>query len=199
MFYSRQINANYRPLVVLLFIVFGSFAVEAEESAEGEAATEVIEKKLPSERDYRRQIAKLNSAKEQTSKLRKEIKELIDKKNKTKKESVKKKIINDIVGLHEELKKQIQNYNEQHRIIKYTFPRKGDRSKKSYLPLRVDTLEEIEQGVGLEADLTRVRKKVENKYAPFVPKKDFVEHKLKVDDAKKKKKKTARDELVLEQ
>ena len=163
------------------------------------AEVAVDTKKIPAEEDYRKQSSIRNIAGDQIKKLKSEIKSLIVRKKQTKQKSQQNKIINKMVVLHEDLKKQTKIYNKQTQVLKYNFPARGERGKRKYLPMRVDTLDEIEQGVGIDSDLTRIRKKVEGKYAPFVPKKEFVEHKVKADNSEAKKKKSAREQIILEQ
>lgn len=182
--------------IVAFFLVFFTVSMTLGSETQGEATSS---KKLPAEKDYRKQLSKLNSANEQIKSLKENILQLIKKKNASKKESEQRQLVGEIVVLHEELKKQTKIYNEQYRIIKYNFPEKGDHSKRQYLPMRVDTLEELEQGVGIESDLTNVRKKVESKYAPFIPKEDFVEQKAKIEQQNENEKDSERKRIVLEQ
>lgn len=188
MFYS-----NLTKFILALLMCFSLAVRAADTGGEAEPA-----KKLPSEKDYRKQLSKLNFAKDQIKVLKNTIQDLIKRKNAEKKEAEKRKLVQQIVAQHEELKVQTKIYNEQYRIIKYNFPDKGDHSKRQYLPMRVDTLEELEQGIGLESDLTSARKKVESKYAPLLPKEDYVEKKAKIEQQESEKN-SERERIVLEQ
>ncbi len=137
-------------------------------------------KMMSADEDWTKVLSKMNLREDRIKQLRQELRQVIIEKKKTRSVRVKKAAIKQIVQIHERLKTTIKEYNTYLRSVKYRFPEKGDTTSRQYLPMRVDTLEDIEDGVGVDIDLTRVRKKMEKKYAPFVPKKQALKYKAKI-------------------
>ena len=54
--------------------------------------------------------------------------------------------------------------------IKYRFPAKGDALDRRYVPMRVQSVEQMEEDVGIDAELTMLRRKINDKYKPFLTK-----------------------------
>lgn len=79
-------------------------------------------------------------------------------------------ILDVIVDTHRELVKKHEEYNKERREIKYRYPGGADLVERRYLPLRAPTLEQLEQEMGLDGELTLLRKKIEKKYASFLKK-----------------------------
>ena len=128
--------------------------------------------------EYVEKTAKRNILEKKILEVKKVIKERINEKNQTKNTKKQGQIFATIVELHKGLLKDIEDYNKITKEIKYRFPDKGDKTKRKYLPIRPQTVEEIEQETGIENVLSRVKHKVDQKYKFFTS------------DGKKRKKKS---------
>ena len=128
--------------------------------------------------DYVEKTAKRNLLEKKILEAKKVIKERIKEKKQTKNTKKQGQIFATIVDLHKGLLKDIEEYNKVIKEIKYRFPEKGDKTERKYLPIRPQTVEEIEQETGIENVLSRVKHKVDQKYKVFT-----------IEDKEKKKKK----------
>lgn len=119
------------------------------------------------EGDYVKKSSKYNVLEKKIIETKKLIKERIKQKNSTKDTKVQGEIFATIVSLHKELDKTIREYNDLGRDLKYKYPEKGDKAERKYLPIRPQSVEEIEQETGIDGVLSRVKEKVEQKYMVF--------------------------------
>ncbi len=144
-------------------------SAEGEKAKEGEApATENV-KKIAEEDDWTKQANFLSSKEGKAKEFRLKIESLIKTKNSSKDEAKNKKIVNQMIEAHMEFVKATDDYNKLYNKLRYRFPDKSNTKKRRrYLPLRVQSLEQIENEMGVDADLTRLRKKVNKKYSPFL-------------------------------
>ena len=76
-------------------------------------------------------------------------------------------ILEVIVTQHRELAKSHKEYDEERKEIKYRYPGGADLVERRYLPLRAPTIEQLEREMGLDGELTLLRKKIDTKYAHF--------------------------------
>ena len=166
---------------------------EPEPAAEGES-----QRVRSDEEDWTKQRSKLNKREDKVKALQLEIYEKIKLKKKAKSRAEKQRLISEIVLMHEEMKQNMLEFNEIRKRVKYRFPDKGEYTERRYLPMRIQELEELEKGVGIEAQMTRIKKKVEDKYAPLMTKEAVIEQKAKALRAKQKDKEPT-ERLRLEQ
>ena len=81
-----------------------------------------------------------------------------------------------IRAAHEKLNKEIQDYNRVRNEVRYLYPAKDKLAVRRYLPIRKQTIEQIEKEMGLDAQLTAIGHQVQRKYASIHKgeKSDFV-------------------------
>ncbi len=117
--------------------------------------------------EYTRKTGQLNILERKVSTSKEEIKGEISLLGIEKDESKQKQIFEDIKKNHEAYLSSVKEYNTVREDLKYKFPKKHDTTIRRYLPLREQTLDEIEHEVGIESVLTRVKKKLDKKYRSF--------------------------------
>lgn len=69
---------------------------------------------------------------------------------------------------HVSLREEVDGYNVMRTKLKYRFPNKGELSERRYMPMKVQSLEKMEKEIGIDAKLTMIRKKINDKYKPFI-------------------------------
>ena len=183
---------KYVFIAVILFALV-SYSQEAKEESgekpveEADKAIVKEEKKKSTDNDWAKQATVLNTHEGRIKVYKSKIEELILQKQKTKIKAEKQQIISEMIQAHLELRRETTSYNEIYNKIRYRFPQKGKGSyaRRRYLPMRVESLERMENSHGLDALLTRTRLLINQKYKPYI------EEKIKAteDDIAKKKKK----------
>ncbi len=73
-----------------------------------------------------------------------------------------------IVHSYHDLVKSMKEYNRQKEILKYKYPEEGEMIERRYLPMRARPLSEYESDSGFNAELTKLKRKIDKTYAPFV-------------------------------
>ncbi len=115
-----------------------------------------------------------------------EIKNLIHHKRTESDREGQRKIMREIEEKHKKLEEAYEKYNEEVNHVKYRHPEQGDAGERTYTILKPRTLEQIENDVGLEGKLDRIKRKMERQYQqpPPPPKtqKEELEEKKKTED-----------------
>lgn len=117
--------------------------------------------------EYTQKVGKLSSLESKIQSGRDSVKVSLAAIQKTQDEKKQKEVFNEAVKLHEELKIAIREYNSLRDEIKYKFPKKHDQTIKRYIPIREESLDEIEKEMGLDGILSRVKTKIDKKYESF--------------------------------
>lgn len=115
-----------------------------------------------------------------------EIKKLIHHKRSEHDREAQKKVMKEIEENHKKLLEAYKKYNEEVNHVKFRHPEQGDDGERTYTVLKPRTLEQIENDVGLEGKLDRIKRKMEAQYnqAPTPPKtqKEELAEKKKVEE-----------------
>ena len=169
----------------------------------GEAKKEVkAEKKIPDEKDWAKQVTVLNTKDGRVKGHKKDLLSLIGEKKSAKTEKQKKVIIDQLIKVYGTYQKELTIRNTLKKKLKYKFPNKGQVIERKYLPMRVQSLEAMEEEQGIDGQLTKVRKKINKKYAPFLPKelKAKQEHgpALIEEDGRVQKRRSVHDKVIIE-
>jgi hypothetical protein len=98
------------------------------------------------------------------------IRELIHEKNETSDISKKQTLNTEMFQEHNDLVETYKKYNELRYHMKYEHPEKGEIVDRRYLAMRAKTIDELEKEIGLQGRLTQLKKKIDEKYAPFIQK-----------------------------
>lgn len=162
-------------LFFMTAIVVGAQAQEKE--ADAEAAKEAPKEAAKpegesSDREWAKRTTKLNIYEAKISELNKKIQAMIkSKNNNTVALDDKGKpidVLATISSSHSELKKTVQDYNQARGELKYRYPEEGARIERRYVPLRAQSIEQIEKEIGLDSELTVTKKKIDKKYEVFM-------------------------------
>lgn len=153
---SLIINFIFLCLLMASAVAFASGGGEEKPAAETSSAPE-----------YNKKLSELTSLENKVKESRAVIQDLIQHKNATSNREKKHEIVEQMIERHRQLIDEIKRYNEARHQLKYRFPEKDDSTERRYLPLKEQSLEQMEQEMGLDADLTRVKKMVDKKYAPL--------------------------------
>lgn len=106
----------------------------------------------------------------QMSQKREIIRRLIEEKEHLKANSPEvKPVVDEMVTAHKELQKLMGDYEKESTIFKYRFPERGAKKGRTYSPIEIRTLQEMEHELGMEGRLTRNLKKIRSQYKPGKP------------------------------
>ncbi len=170
---------RYKILLFILSVslcIGASFTTANANEGEGEAAAPEKSKVPPDAAEWYRRTQKLNVYESQVKDLTQKLQDLITKKNHGQTQIKDEKgngsdILDGIVETHKKLVEAHKNYEGERAEIKYRYPGEGDLVERRYMPLRPPTLHQVEKELGLTGELTQLKKKIDQKYAPFVKKK----------------------------
>lgn len=172
---------KHKSLILLtsLFISLVYMRAQAvSEPAASEQGAASAEASGTSDREWAKRTSKINVYETKMSDLTKKIKNLILQKNANQKVVDEKgqpvDALKSMAALHAELKKTVADYNKEKAELKYRYPEEGALIERRYLPLRPQTLQQIENEIGIDAELTKTKKKIDKKYSSFTG------HELKV-------------------
>ncbi|MEC9282288.1 MAG: hypothetical protein VX642_06220 [Bdellovibrionota bacterium] len=101
--------------------------------------------------------------------LETEIENNIEIKN-TKKGAESAAALDTIVEKHKELKKALEEYNKIRSHIRFEHPEQGDSTERNYRNVRLKSLEEFEDAVGIYGKLDRIQRKLKKVYNMEKPK-----------------------------
>lgn len=93
-----------------------------------------------------------------------EIKALIESKNLVRDPKEREKLLQDIVKKHDAMLKIYRDIKQEEAHIRFQHPEKGDKEKRRYKRVKEKTLEELEDELGLDGQLSRIKRKVEDQY-----------------------------------
>lgn len=127
----------------------------------------------PDAKEWYRRTQKLKAIETRIKEQNKKLQELIKAKNNGQKvvkleKGESQDILEIIVTQHRELAKSHEEYSEERNEIKYRYPGGADLVARRYLPLKAPSLKQLENEMGLDGELTLLRKKVDKKYSKFV-------------------------------
>ena len=183
-----------RFLLLKIYFILSVFVFSQQSFAEagGGGEAKPAAKKVPEEEDWAKQVNYLNSKEGKVKNYTKELKTLIVDKKITTDTEEKKIIINQIIKVHALLKKEEVSYNNMRRKIRYRFPDKGTILDRKYLPMKIQSIEKMEDESGVDNQLTKLRRKIGKKYKPYLKKELQVKHENGNFEKKKKKKKSGK-------
>lgn len=93
-----------------------------------------------------------------------EIKELVEKKNKNRDPHTRDELLKEINKKNDDLRRVYKDFKEEKEHVRFEHPEQGDKTERKYKRVRMKSLEDLENEVGLDGQLTRLKQKVEKKY-----------------------------------
>lgn len=138
-----------------------------EKKEEGGAGAEAPSKEA---KEFTEKSARLTTLSSKIEEADKRFRELVHEKNETGSIEHKQAAIKEMVTLTKERNANVQEYNKLRTEITYRYPYQGEKLNRRYDTQSERTVEEMEHAGGLDEQLTRTKKLVDKKYAPFLPK-----------------------------
>ncbi|UYL10334.1 hypothetical protein B9G69_007040 [Bdellovibrio sp. SKB1291214] len=136
---------------------------EGGEKKEGEGGAE--EKPVKSaEESYDKVAAKVAALEAKVHSGQEEIEKLIEEKAHTKDPARINEIVKQMLTLHKELKKNVEEYDQVRGLMKYRYPEKGLATKREYERIEVKSLDDMESQMSLSSSVKRTMKKVRTQY-----------------------------------
>jgi hypothetical protein len=140
-----------------------------EGGAEGGAAKEGPEPEGSKEqKEYYEKTAKMNTLANRIEETEKKFQETVRAKADAKSTEEKQKCIKEMVELANQRNKDVDAYNKVKAELTYRYPYQGEKLNRHYQTQSHRTAEELENAGGLDDQLTRTKKIVEKKFAPFM-------------------------------
>ena len=163
----------YIKIKILFFTLGLVFILNAQVVAEEKPAES---SEAPSgdqaDREWAKRTSKLNIHESKIKDLTKKLQAMIQNKNSNSKMIDEKgqpvDLISQIAASHKELKDTVGMYNKEKDELKYRYPEEGQLIERRYVPLRPQSLEQIEKEIGIDAELSKTKIKIDKKYATFV-------------------------------
>jgi hypothetical protein len=152
-------------LIALLFLSFILTSYKSQAQDAGASSNT----KMAGEDDWTKQANFLSSKEGKVKEFRLKIESLIKQKKIVNSDVTAKKIVKEMIETHNEFTKATLDYNKVYNKLRYRFPDKtNNKKKRRYLPVRIHSLEQIEKEMGIDSDLTQIRKKINKKYSPYL-------------------------------
>lgn len=170
-----RLKTNKLIFIIVFLLSAVAFAAggggDEEKAADGEAKPD-NKATSQADREWAKRTSKLNVYETKAKDLNKQLQDLIQKK-KSGGKAVNEKgepvdVLGEIVKAHAALKNTVHEYNIEKSELKYRYPEEGVVIDRRYVPLREQSLEQIENDMGLDAELTKTKAKIDRKYASFV-------------------------------
>lgn len=154
-----------RPSLFVLLMVLHSVALASSAPAEGEGAAAPMPKE---QKEYIEKSSKLNSLASKISEAEKQFAALVHHKSEAKDAVAKQHIIREMIAIADQRNKDVEAYNKLKNDLELRYPNQGEKLNRSYETQTKRSMEELEGGAGLDELLTRTKKVVERKFAPFM-------------------------------
>jgi len=134
----------------------------------GEEAGPAAPKIPKDQKEFTEKNAKLNSLISRITEAEKQFNELVHHKNAAKTTAEKQTIIHEMVAVTDQRNKDVETYNKLKSDLELRYPNQGEHLNRRYQTQTKRTVEELEGVAGLDELLTRTKKIVEKKFAPFM-------------------------------
>ncbi|HMN69340.1 MAG TPA: hypothetical protein PKC28_12435 [Bdellovibrionales bacterium] len=153
----------FTKLSLLLFFC-SSFALA---SGGGGEAAKPAEGTPKEQKEFTEKIGKLTTLTNRIADAEHRFQELVRKKEATRDIELKQGYIKEMVELTKQRNKDVEAYNKLKSELTYRYPNQGEQLNRRYHTQSKRSLEELEGVAGLDELLTRVKKTIERKFAPF--------------------------------
>ena len=119
---------------------------------------------------YSKKLSEVGSLENRVREGRAAVQALIKSQRSTVEREQQVQIVEQIKERHQQLKTDIEKYNAARADLIYNFPGKADATERKYMPLRTQSVQQMENEMGLDADLTRLKVELDQKYKSTEPK-----------------------------
>lgn len=167
---------------LFLFPAIGlSVSIAHSQDATFENGNAVMGTYTKEQKEYYEKTARLNSLTTRLEEDDKHFMQLVRAKAAEKDTGEKDRIIKQMVQVNDDRNKAADEYNKIKMDLTLRFPNQGEHLNRRYHTQVKKTVEEQEGAAGLDELLTRTRKLIEKKYAPFNdPKQEQGDHEAKI-------------------
>jgi uncharacterized protein (DUF2267 family) len=157
-------SLNLKTTLAALLLVF-SFRLYAEEEAADAGKTAAP---LPKEqKEFFEKTQRLNSLTTRIEEDEKQFLELVRRKSGEKNADEKERIIKQMNEVSKDRNKSADEYNSVKSDLALHYPNSGEHLSRRYQTQTKKSVEELEGAAGLDELLTRTKKVIERKFAPF--------------------------------
>lgn len=151
-----------------LFLMVFTFAFGAEQKTEDEEAA-VTSMLSDDQREFNEKSSKLSTLNNRINEADRQFRELIRLKALAKTPAEKQEIIRQMVELNEQRNRDVDAYTKLKAELTLRYPHQGENLRRRYHHQSKRSLEEIEGVAGLDELLTRTKRVIDRKFAPFKP------------------------------
>lgn len=141
--------------------------------------------------EYGKKESRLNTLRSRMAESDKAFAETLEKKNQTKDTVKQRQHAERLVEIAKERNEAVREYTALRQEMMYRYPNKGQDIDKRFAPKKEKTAQELESSSEIDELLTAVKKRVDRKYQPLMPKED-VEAQAVVPRPKEEEKKKLR-------
>jgi hypothetical protein len=157
--------------IVFTFTVF-ALAGEGGEGGEGGGEKKKEKQEKSQATEYVEKTTKLNTIQVRLIDAQKEFDKLIEEKDKEKDQKKKDDIIKEMVEVSKNRNKDVDGYNKVRQELLYQYPAKTAELNRLYRLEEKKNVDDMQSTADLDEMLTRVKRVIEKKFAPFNPDND---------------------------
>jgi hypothetical protein len=117
--------------------------------------------------EYGKKTAELRNLETKMKDAETQIHTFIQSKNATSDPALQKAAIDGMTTAHHDLEKYTKDYNKLRTELKYKFPSHGEEIDVRYRKKQLRSIDDIERGSALDAQLTKTKEVVDKKYEPI--------------------------------
>jgi hypothetical protein len=141
--------------------------------------------------EYSKKEARLNTLKSRIDEANESFARTLERKAHTKVPKRQHEFADRLAEIAKERNQWVTEYTSLRQELKYRYPNKGQDIDKRFVPAKEKTAEELEQSAEIDVLLTTIKRRVDKKYAPFMPKEEETAQPLipptKAEESTKKK------------
>ena len=150
------------PFLVATVVFVLAAGAEEEGGAKAAVAPEPKD-----QHEFTQKTSRMNSLATRIEEDEKQFQELVRAKAETKSPEEKQRFIKQMVSVTEDRNKSADEYNKLKGELGLRYPNQGEHSERGYRTQSKKSVEEMEGAAGLDELLTRTKKIIEKKFAPF--------------------------------
>jgi hypothetical protein len=136
--------------------------------AEGQQAAPVSREFI----EYSKKSAQLNSLKSRIDEANEKFAGKLAAKNATRDTKRQQNFAEEMAAIAKERNKHVTEYTALRQELKYRYPNKGEEIDKRFVPTKEKSAEELEASAEIDVLLTGIKRRLDKKYAPFMPKEE---------------------------
>jgi len=160
-------------MVVAFAFSFSAFAEGAEGGGEAAKPGAAPEKKERSQSaEYVEKTTKMNAMQSRIDDAQKDFDGLVEEKEKEKDQKKKDEIIKQLVEISKKRNKDVEDFNRTKQELLYQYPAKTAELNHMYQTEEKKDVDEMQGTADIDDLLTRIKKVIQKKFAPFDPEND---------------------------